>query len=195
MPSPVAHSMAGLALTAALWIPSLRPGREGWRDLLGRPGLWLGAVVLACLPDLDYLPGLLAGDFNAYHHLATHSLLWAALSGTGIVLVAAAARAYWSARFALWVLLLIGSHLAMDMLTADGRAPYGIPLAWPWSWEAFQFGWQPFAAFQKKDWQDLWQWANVRVLARELALTVPFLAGVLFWKRRSTNGGQPCESR
>ena len=99
MASPILHVCVGLALLN-IWRPALRRGRPGGaggppasRNSFSSPSkhvakptpplrplcsLWLpclAAALLACLPDIDYLPGLLVGDMNAYHQGPPHSLL------------------------------------------------------------------------------------------------------------------------
>ncbi len=46
------------------------------------------AAALACLPDLDYLPGLAAGSLNAFHQQGTHSLAWVFLAAAAVWLAA-----------------------------------------------------------------------------------------------------------
>ncbi len=53
------------------------------------------AVVLACLPDLDYLPGLMRGYLNTTHQQATHSLAWVLLVSAGLWSVGRAWKPTW----------------------------------------------------------------------------------------------------
>ncbi|HEX7502194.1 MAG TPA: metal-dependent hydrolase, partial [Acidobacteriota bacterium] len=64
MPLPVGHALAGIAFQQA------RPG-------LFFKNLWHDAfffIFLANLPDADFLPGLLMGRPNLFHHGIFHSL-------------------------------------------------------------------------------------------------------------------------
>jgi len=64
MPLPIGHALAGVVLQ------QVRPGfffTNRWRDALF-------FMLLANLPDADFLPGLLCGRPNLYHHGAFHSL-------------------------------------------------------------------------------------------------------------------------
>lgn len=192
MASPVAHSLVGIALTAAWWLPKGGGLRGLVHHVARHPGVWFAGILLASLPDIDYLPGILAGDLNAYHHLATHSILWLALVAGGGLLLLAGFTGTVRGRMAGWVIACLGSHLLLDMLTADGRPPYGIPLAWPVSDAAFRFPVEVFGAFQKKDWQDVWQWANLMPLGREVVVTAPLVAAVLLAKQRQPHTrGEP----
>ncbi|MFN2432655.1 MAG: metal-dependent hydrolase [Gemmatimonadota bacterium] len=123
MATPIGHSLAG----AAVYAFSGRPVRPPRRDLL------VACVILANAPDLDFLPGLLAGDPGRYHQGVTHSL------------VAAPAAAAIGAAFLAWrgvslrtgfVLLAFAyvSHLALDFFGgSDSNPPFGVPLLWPFS--------------------------------------------------------------
>jgi inner membrane protein len=99
-------------------------GTQRWRVL----AFYLFA---ANAPDLDFIPGLLIGDPNRYHHGISHSLGFA-------VLFALACSLAWDIRtyepiwrkFAIFC-SLYSSHLGLDFLSIDTRAPYGEPLFWP----------------------------------------------------------------
>ena len=62
MPSPIAHSLAGVALY------QVRPERRHQLALLAL------LVVAANLPDLDFIPGMIMGNADRYHHGPSHSL-------------------------------------------------------------------------------------------------------------------------
>jgi hypothetical protein len=74
VPSPIAHSLIGLAIGVAALRPRGKPARVTLRT---RALPLLGFAALANAPDLDFVPGLLAGDLNRYHHGPSHSMLWA----------------------------------------------------------------------------------------------------------------------
>jgi membrane-bound metal-dependent hydrolase YbcI (DUF457 family) len=133
MPLPVGHALAGIGLQR-LW-----PGmffRKGWHDALF-------CMLLANLPDADFLPGLLVGRPNLYHHGAFHSLgaaLAAALLAAGMVRLAGrrakpAPRRAWHAAAVAFILLT--SHLLLDYFTIDHVPPFGLPLLWPASGRYF----------------------------------------------------------
>lgn len=94
---------------------------------------FLSALILANLPDIDYLFGAAAGYPNRHHQTWTHSLVFAAgvsfLFGVGYGL----ARQSFSGKFFLIVFLILLSHLILDMLGNDTRPPYGIQLFWPFN--------------------------------------------------------------
>lgn len=118
MPLPLGHSAIGWALSET--------GRRE-EDTSSLPGRLLLVTLLANLPDLDVLLGLLLyGNGNALHRGPTHSLVFALLAG-------------WAAAH-LWRLgprvprvsfrmgfLLVFSHVAADLLFTS--AP--VSLFWP----------------------------------------------------------------
>ncbi len=127
MSSPFGHSLAGLLLYAGL---SRTPNKRGY----------VTAAVCACIanvPDLDFIPGILLGTPNLYHHGISHSLgaavifslvLFPVFRGVGI-------RAL-QLSFSL-IFLLYSSHVLLDLFSRDGRPPFGVPLFWPLSQRYF----------------------------------------------------------
>jgi inner membrane protein len=178
MPSPVAHSLIGLALgAAAVLTPDDARGlfRQAWR----RRGPLCGAVLLAQAPDIDYLPGLLSGDLNAYHHLLTHTAGWCGLVSVGCWLALRAWRPATRLAVLGWCLLLTGSHLLADWLTADARPPIGIMALWPFSDAHYISPATIFMRMHKRDLADVWQAHNLTAVAVELAWCLPLL-GLVF---------------
>jgi inner membrane protein len=133
MATSIGHALTGLALARAGRRPA---GRADWR-------WYLFAAFAANAPDLDFLPGLLVGDANRYHQLGSHSLGAVAVFG---LLASLCARWLpgWPAGPGSWGALLYASHLLVDSLTLDTRAPFGIPLLWPFSQKHFH---APFSLF------------------------------------------------
>ena len=180
MASPVLHGLAGAGLAVAMaggkGLPLFASGRQ--------TGAYLAvAAGLACLPDVDYLPGLLRGYLNTTHQQATHSVAWVLLAAFGIWLVGRAWKPAWFGRRALaLVLVLIGSHLAIDWVTADHFAPYGFPLWAPFS-KACTLGpaWLP--AWDKTSFADLANPFNGRTLGIELGTGLVFAAACAAAKR------------
>ena len=184
MASPVFHGLAGAGLAYALAgdarLPLFSSVRKAWPWLLA-------GMALACLPDVDYLPGLWRGYLNTTHQQATHSMAWVLMVSGGLWLVGWAWRPAWfGGRTLAFLLILIGSHLAIDLLTEDRMAPYGIPLGAPFS-EAFVRG--PFAllpAWDKTALADIGSWNNLRTLGIELGAGLAFAAGCGIAKRLRT---------
>ena len=184
MASPVFHGLAGAGLAYAMAGDARLPLFSSVR----KAGPWLLAgLALACLPDVDYLPGLWRGYLNTTHQQATHGVAWVLTTSGGIWLVGRAWRPAWfGGRMLAFLLILIGSHLAIDLLTEDRMAPYGIPLGAPFS-EATVRG--PFAllpAWEKTALADMGSWNNLRTLGIELGAGLAFAAGCGIAKRLRT---------
>lgn len=107
-------------------------------------------VVVANLPDIDFLPGLILDDPNAYHHhYLSHSLGFA-------VFVGAVLGYYFSRRKSrnfLWYFLLFScvcfSHMVLDYVTADTSEPVGLPMFWPFTRSYYYAPFSVFAAVHK----------------------------------------------
>ena len=100
--------------------------------LVGQQWLLFGAA-LALMPDLDIIPDVLFG--TAIHHGPTHSLVFAvpvALLAADLVKRTTTWFSETSyARVAAMGFLFYCSHLAVDLITLDNGAPFGMPLLWP----------------------------------------------------------------
>jgi membrane-bound metal-dependent hydrolase YbcI (DUF457 family) len=122
MPLPIGHALAGITLQQA------RPGYyfdKPWHDAVF-------FMLLANLADADFLPGLLVGRPNLYHHGIFHSLGAALLvAALGAVLFFHKKRSFWVP--ALGIFLVFSSHLLLDFFTRDLVPPYGLPMFWPFS--------------------------------------------------------------
>lgn len=131
MPSPVAHSLAGVAI---VWLADLawpvrgaqQPHSGGrapvWQRLGGR--LALVAVFLAAAPDLDLM--------IRSHRTFTHSV------GAALVVMVVAAIVAWRQRLPVLRTSLICSvacatHVVLDWVAADRAIPPGIMALWPFS--------------------------------------------------------------
>jgi membrane-bound metal-dependent hydrolase YbcI (DUF457 family) len=189
MASPVLHGWVGTGLAVLLAgdgrLPLFAWFRRAWR-------LWLGAVVLACLPDIDYLPGLVQGNLNAFHQYSTHSVAWVLLVAGGLWLLGRAWRgARCGARVGAFLVILIGSHLAIDLVTEDRSAPYGLPLAWPVSEARLHAPFDLLPAWEKSTLTELRQVSNLRPLGVEMGAGLLFAAGCATAKRSWTRRRPP----
>jgi membrane-bound metal-dependent hydrolase YbcI (DUF457 family) len=133
MPSPVGHTIFGLAFARVSNVPL---ARNSWTEV---------AVVafLANLPDLDFLPGYLLGEPTLYHRSISHTLLAAIAAGVVTALVYRALG-----REVLPYLMLgaalFGSHLLLDVTTGPG-----VPLFWPLLDGDVQTQWSVFMELDK----------------------------------------------
>jgi len=162
MPTPVGHTLAGIAV----WLFSRAAASR--RSLVLLFFLWVAAVA----PDIDYFP-VFWGDLelaNLNHQHYTHSIFFSLLSATALSIVAK-----WflpgSTALKLFPLMLIAalSHQFFDYLTYDGRDPVGIPLLWPLDMR-FNSPVSVFAGVAKGSFSDVVSLHNAFVIAREILL-------------------------
>jgi len=168
MPSPIGHTLAGCAIALAL-IPPEMP--HAWE-------VWAWCLLSANLPDLDFIPGLLAGKPRTFHRGPSHSIM-AALVASGLV----AALATWSSMPWLTqvglMFLAYGSHVGLDYFT-PGR---GVLLTWPFSRRRYQAVRPWFLSMTVSDTcQDFWGGSGgrhlLRAIGREVLLVAPGVAVV-----------------
>lgn len=164
MPSPIAHSLAALAIAHAAHS----------RQWISNRSLGIALVVLAAnAADLDFLPGLLLhGRPDWFHHGPTHSLFAAA-----VVALASAAVALVIGASALRVGALAGiaflSHVVLDFMTVTVTDSSDLPLLWPWSYMHFSPPIEIFLPIKHASrlttfWEGLFSWANVVAIACEV---------------------------
>ena len=141
MPLPVAHSAAGLAVY--LSVPYVKRNGLAWTK---RCFLLFCLIFLANAPDLDFLPGMLIGQPNRFHHGASHSILSTLSISGGVWFIC---RKYFNELSGSYLFLIIFisafSHIFLDFFSSDSGFPYGIPLFWPFSHEYFM---SPFPLFR-----------------------------------------------
>jgi inner membrane protein len=181
MPSPLGHTLLGAS--AAQWLPG---------ETIQRPVAWIVFVVIcANAADLDFVPGILVGEPNRYHHQASHSLVAAVLFGV-LVGVIARLKGLSGKTLGLSASLIYASHLLGDYLARDDAPPYGIPLFWPVSGEYFI---SPVALFTDihhgepeggvmSMLLDLFSSHNLWAMMTELLIVGPVLAVALMIRRR-----------
>ncbi|MCB2187090.1 MAG: metal-dependent hydrolase [Deltaproteobacteria bacterium] len=174
MASPLGHALAGVAVGALV---------RGERPLWGRWLDWCAFAGLAVLPDLDFLPGLLMGDLNRYHHGVSHTLAAALVVGLGLAL---AGRSRGQAlRWGLAGFAILASHLALDWLAVDNRPPLGIPLFWPLSGAYHQAAHPVFLDMKR----EAFTWAvighDLKAAAWELCLLGPPTLLILWFTGRA----------
>lgn len=190
MPLPVAHTLAGAAIYGAL-------DADG---TIGRRRRLLVAVVLANAPDLDLVPGILAGDPNRFHHGLSHTLLAAVLAGGVAAWLARRRGVGWpvhgwrrSAMAATFMMVasLWASHVVLDVLTNDPSPPFGVPALWPLVSAPIALG----PLFLRADKVvgpasggqfvlSLLSAHNLTAILRETLLLGPFVALARLWRRR-----------
>ena len=188
MPSPIGHSLAGLA---AAWAADLVPGDRAWRvgsdatrasrsgelsSIYERAGgtLTLACVVLGCAADID----LLWGSHREY----THSVGAVIVVAIGAAIVATRARLP-VLRVTLMCAAAYATHVLTDWIGGDAKPPYGIRALWP-----FDDGWyiSPVIVFKgtQRFYQTLGEAVRVNAVALmgEVLILVPIV--VVLWRVR-----------
>lgn len=185
MATPLGHSLFGMAF-----------GRIFGRKNETAPWKWyLFAVLASNAADFDFLPGLLVGDINRFHQGASHSFLAAILFG---LLTAVFARHFSESPIRIGMAggTIYASHLFLDLFNNDIRAPFGLPLLWPF--EGYFFSpWPLFRGVKHGvPGEDLvtvlgqlFSWYNLVSLVSEAAVLAPLL--ILSWYfSRNRKGGR-----
>ena len=123
MPSPIGHTLLGLALYAQFLS---HPWRFSFITIL--------LITFASnLPDFDFIFGFLEGDPNRYHRGISHSF---GISGVLFLTLFVFERFIIkrdNISYSLWFLGFYLLHIASDFFGADSRLPYGQPILWPLS--------------------------------------------------------------
>lgn len=174
MATPLGHALAGLALGPLV----------AWRrPFLGpRADLALFAA-LSQAPDLDFLPGLLIGRPEAFHHAQSHSLGAALAVGLLAALYGRVRGDAW--RWGVLGFVLVLGHALLDAIGQDTSYPYGVPLWWPLSDHYLLADWAPFLDIRRKPlgWGIVWH--NLRAMGLEVLLLGPPAALVLWFVNRA----------
>jgi membrane-bound metal-dependent hydrolase YbcI (DUF457 family) len=140
-----------------------------------------GCMVLANCCDLDYVPGILSGDLNAYHHFYSHTPGWCLLVAAGVWCLLRFFRDANGRDFA-WIFALLASHLAADLVTEDFRPPIGIMALWPFVSGFYISPVTVFLHLKKNTFGDFAQWHNVKAVLVEASWALPAWAGVVLMK-------------
>jgi len=134
MPTPLAHGIAGSAVAR-----TVRCNWRSWRFIAL-------AFVIASLPDLDFIPGMMVGDAGAVHRRATHSLFAAVAVSLPVAALLGRYGSRWLDRTAfggiskprlgawyVFVAPIYASHLLLDLVSLDTVENSGLQLWWPFS--------------------------------------------------------------
>lgn len=177
MPSPLAHLAAGYSIYRIVRYAAASSARLA---AALRPGLLLLPACLAfsMLPDGDSALGVLFRDMGAYHNQWSHSLFFALVPFTLVVLLAAA----WPGErspLAWGVLCLLSYHLhvVLDALCA-GR---GVMLFWPVTSQRYLLPTLPFFGLR---WSEgVISFEHLKTLLNESILLAIFLPPLIYLTR------------
>ncbi len=173
MPSPVGHSLGGFSVYLYLTVR-----RKG--------ALWLVVfcVLVTNLPDLDFLPGWLAGEPNLFHRGGSHSIFVALVVGVVAGLVAKLTGKGKFIPVASAAFVLYGLHLVLDLFCVDNSTPRGFQMLWPLNDDYYIapmtiFGDITRSPVAAEFFQSLFSAHNFRAVINEIVLFLPPL--MLLW--------------
>ena len=185
MPTPIGHSLAGLLLSKTkIFVPS----RSTYKS-------FAVAMILANLADADFVPGLLSGNPNRFHHGLTHSVGASFIVGFLFAWYFYFRQGRFLAPF-FFAASAYSSHILLDFFTVDTSLPHGIPMFWPISSEYFI---SPIAAFldvrrsasMGTFFQSLFVAHNGWTVLREIIILVPMVLIVQIGKYFKNRTFQP----
>lgn len=172
MPSPIGHTLAGLAVG---WLSEpARPATSSrLRDSLTPLVLWCAFV--AAIPDADLL-------IPHFHRTATHSV-----TATVLLLIMVVAVTGKVTRHPAWTVALAlaaahGTHLLLDWLGTDRFPPPGLQVLWPFSPHFFYSGVDLFPPVERRLLRPEAFSVNAYAAACEVLIMGPIAA--LAWMRR-----------
>jgi membrane-bound metal-dependent hydrolase YbcI (DUF457 family) len=163
LPSPIAHAAAGYALYKFL---NGRKLLTNLRRSSPLPWLLFIFIILSFLPDFDFLPGIVAGDYDAFHNSYSNSLL----VGFGLaLLIGLVGGVTKRSRFLPWfltTLLAYEIHVVMDFFGNER----GTMLLWPLTSERYQPPIRLFYGFHRSD--GLWSISHLWTVITEMVFAV-----------------------
>lgn len=170
MASPIGHALAGYIGYQGLATLPVK-ARDKWQ--------LVGAIALANMPDLDFIPGLLIGQFKAFHRLGSHSLLSAAAVGMAVALgtwlwgrwrQSTRAERPRCLVWGTWSWLLYAGHIGIDLIVIDRLPPQGLQLLWPLS---DQFFVSPVMVLPGLTFEPVLSWQNCWAVGTEILVFLP----------------------
>lgn len=187
--TPLGHSLAGYAVYNFSSMASTNHNRLKLSFL---------CIFMATAPDLDFIPGILIGRPELYHHQITHSLGFALIASLAIASIVSIRTKPFSQIFSLCFISYL-SHIIIDFFEYSGHYSHrsGMPLFWPISTEkfasrvslylAFHYDRLPSASIIEwvKSMLDLY---NFSAIAHEAVLILPFIFLGQWYKKRYMRG-------
>ena len=180
MPSPVGHSLAGYLIYQLIEKPT------GWH----RWSIVVFGLIAANAADLDFIPGLLMGAIDRYHHGISHSIGFAVLFGFAFsVLLYLYKRAAFWRNFTISFCIYF-SHVVLDYFSNDTRVPYGVPIYWPLDSEYYLAPVTLFSGITRDSSSgatfvsSLFSMHNLWSVCVELVVFLPFVILLLGWSRK-----------
>ncbi len=175
MPSPLGHALASALLhrtkVSGKWL-------SDWKRL---------AFHLFCgiCPDLDFIPGLLIGNINRFHHGFSHSFFGAFVIAVGLWAFYGFWRSTWKVSDGLFIFSLVALHPVMDVLAMDTAFPYGCPLLYPFVKASYISPYVFFEDIQRPSLKGFFfGHNNLLAFGIEFSFFTPLLLAATFAKKR-----------
>ena len=183
MASPIAHTFAGFWTFLVLAAQLKTRLTAQWHEWLPRLG---ALILLANLPDLDFLLYWFDPSAKNLHHSFTHSLTFAILISFALSCAWRIVPGFW--RSTLLYFTACSSHLLIDFVTGKKlgwtHSGFGMPLFWPWP-EEFSSPLILTFGIRHQNFDALASIENVWSCTYELVTCGAITAVVLLlWKRR-----------
>lgn len=159
MPTPLGHSLSG----ALIYVLFAKTGfvRKEWK-------WFLFAAVAATIPDWDFIPGLLNGNANHFHRGISHSIGGTFLFAVVCWLAFKPKCAFPPLKLFVFLFVLYGSHLILDLFAMDPAPPYGAKYLWPFSTAHFRSPVEILPYAERGPWEEVLCLRNVCVFFAEL---------------------------
>jgi membrane-bound metal-dependent hydrolase YbcI (DUF457 family) len=193
MPTSIGHALGGYAALKATGTSAHPKGHNGW-------ALFFLAVVVANLPDLDFVPGILLGNSNTFHRAASHSLLATLLVPALIAVVWRLRTRHFWAPFTACV-VAYGSHVLLDTIVPDPLGSGGVRLLWPITDNHYRFfvpgleilnplRYMDPEGFSASLFAEIFSWHGLRVFIVDALMVLPLVPlGVWISRRREGPSG------
>jgi inner membrane protein len=152
-------------------------------------------MFIANAPDLDFVPGLLLGKPNLFHHGISHSIGMGVIFSLFLSFFLNIHNTKNLKKEFLICFSLYCSHLLLDYISVDGRPPFGIPFLWPLTAKYFIFRYPILPpvwhsglthATTAQFFSEIFSIHNLYVIFLEFALSLPLL--FMVWVRNLTRG-------
>jgi len=182
MCTPIGHALVGYSMIKN-------------QSEMNPSSLWLMVVqvlLISNLPDIDFLFGFAVGNPNRFHHLWTHSLMFAIMAGGLYGMIYTLFTKKNGFKVGLMVAGIVCSHLLLDFLSKDTREPCGMPLFWPFSQAFFLSPVPLFSDISKSSSSgtflgSLFCLYNLRTVMIEVALLSPLGIWIFLSRRKAVN--------
>ncbi len=177
MASPVGHALGGVLVYAL--------DRKRKFNI----PVFLVAILLAGLPDIDFLFGYVIGQPNKYHHGFTHSFVFVIIAGliAALIMGRKSKKQFWSLSG-----LFVGSgvsHIILDSIAKDTSPPFGSPVFWPFTDRYFIFPVEVLSDIHRASdstgfIKSLFSMHNMMSVGRELLILLPIILLVIILNKR-----------